>query len=198
MSAILAGPGNFGRTVPLPICQSLISGLPGPDNICIEREFTMKVTLKYSKPASQKWTAKGKTMDDLLKNLNKHGWWGRYRAQPSYSYKEKNGTVSGFTLKAKPIVIMPAWSDYSKATKDQKKSWDTMWKALKKHEDNHHVIFDTAAKAWKKAMDKAGDVDAKEAKSKWDAFIKDTQGKQDAYDKKTGHGEKEGVILKIV
>ncbi|GAA6199184.1 DUF922 domain-containing protein [Aquicoccus sp. SU-CL01552] len=158
----------------------------------------MKVTLKIPKPASNKWTVKGKTIEDLFKNLKKHKWWGRYRSHSECSYKKKDGVVSDFILKAKPEIIMPVWANYSKASKEEKKSWDDMWKALKKHEENHHVIFKKEAEAWKKAMEKAGDLDEAKVIKAWNKFGKEAQGKQDAYDKKSDHGIKEGVILNQV
>lgn len=158
----------------------------------------MKVTLKIPKPKDNTWTVKGTTILELFKNLNKHKWWGRYRSNPDHSLKEKDGKVSEFTLKAKPEIIMPKWSTYSKASKDEKTSWDDMCKALKKHETNHHALFEKEAAAWVDAMDKKGDLDKKAAKKEWDKFLKDTQTKQDAYDTKSGHGKKEGVILNQV
>ena len=80
----------------------------------------MKVKLSIPKPANKDWKVKGKTIEEVFKNLQKHKWWGRYRAHPSYSYKPAKGKVTEFTLKAKPEIIMPSWTYYSKATKAQK------------------------------------------------------------------------------
>lgn len=157
----------------------------------------MKTILNIPKPANKSWVVKGKNIEELFKNLNKHKWWGRYRAYPSYSFKEKGGVVNEFTLKSKPEIIMPKWSNYTKASKAEKKSWDDMYKALMKHESNHHDIFQKEATAWQKAMDKVVDLNKKNALREWEKFDKATQNKQDAYDAKSDHGKKEGVILNL-
>lgn len=155
----------------------------------------MKVTLKIPKPTSKTWTVKGKTSDELYKNMVKHKWWGRYLSNPNYGYKDKAGIVSELIFKPKPVIYMPVWSDYSKASKADKKLWDDMYKALKKHEENHHTILLSEAASWKKAMDKLGDVDKEKMETEWVKFNKATQAKQQSYDTKTHHGEKEGVSL---
>jgi hypothetical protein len=38
------------------------------------------------------------------------------------------------------VIELPAWSGYSSATKEQKISWDAMYKALQAHENRHHDI----------------------------------------------------------
>ena len=155
----------------------------------------MKVTLKIPKPAAKTWTVKGKTVDELSKNMKKHKWWGRYVSNPNYSYKDKGAIVTELVFKPKPVIYMPVWSEYSKASKADKKSWDDMYKALKKHEENHHTILLSESEAWKKTMDKLGDLDKKKMEVEWVKFNKATQAKQDGYDTKTDHGGKEGVTL---
>lgn len=155
----------------------------------------MKVTCKISKPSQKTWKVKGKTLDELVTTLDKHDWWGRYRSEISYSYKEKGGTVSVFSIKAKPVIHMPAWGEYSKASKDDKKAWDTMFKALLKHETNHHALFLEACAIWARDMDAEGEIDKKAALKAWKDFETNLQKTQDDYDSKTNHGAKEGVML---
>ncbi len=154
----------------------------------------MKVTLSYGKPSNKSWKVKGGDANTLFANLNKNGFWGRYRSNVSASWSGKGAKIDAFKLTAKPVVLMPSWTEYSKIKAGQK-SWDKMWKALKKHEDNHHTIFDTSAKAFKKKLEVEGDLDPKDMKKTWETYQKDAQKLQDDYDKKSKHGKNEGVIL---
>jgi predicted secreted Zn-dependent protease len=154
----------------------------------------MKVTLGYGSPSNATWKVKGSDAETLFKNLNKHKWWGRYRSNSKGTWTGKGAKISSVKIAGKPVITMPVWTEYSKVKAGQK-SWDKMWAALKKHEDEHHVIFDTAAQDFKKMLEKGGDLDPKDMQKAWDKFVKDTQKKQDAFDSKTGHGSKTGVVL---
>lgn len=157
----------------------------------------MKVTLTVPKPSNKTWTVKGKDLSAVFDNLNKNKFWGRYRSNHATSFSGKGDKIDSVKVSASPVVLMPSWAGYGKATKDEKKSWDTMWKALKKHEDNHHVIFSDAADEWKKDIEKGGELSKKDFDQAWKDFNTETQKKQDKYDDRTDHGAKEGVILNI-
>jgi len=157
----------------------------------------MEIKLSISSPTSKSFTVKGDTIEEVFNSLNKNGYWGRYRSNESQSSKfgDDRKTVVEIELSASPTITLPNWSGYGKATKEEKKSWDVMYKALDKHENNHHTIFEDAAKAWKKQMEKDGDVEKKVSDKAWAEFVKSVQKLQDGYDTKTKNGEKEGVVL---
>jgi predicted secreted Zn-dependent protease len=160
-----------------------------------EEGSSMKVDLGYSKPSSKTWKVKGQDAETLFKNLNKNAFWGRYRSNESARFSGKSAKIDLVKVAASPTITMPVWSDYPKAPKEAKASWDKMWKALKKHEDNHHTIFDDAAKALKKSLEKNGDLDEKDVSKAWGEFLKATKKSQESYDTRTKHGKSEGVIL---
>lgn len=158
----------------------------------------MKITLKIPKPKESSFTVKGASIPDVFHALEKHGFWGRYRSNETIAYetdRKDRALYVGGTVSGAPVVILPKWANYGKASKDEKSSWDTMMKALTRHEYNHHAKFEDAAKDWKKAMEKGGDLSKKEMTAAWDKFVKDLQKTQDAYDSKTRNGQKEGVEL---
>ena len=72
---------------------------------------------------------------------------------------------------------------------------DAMMTALRKHEAKHHKIFEDEAKAFKKAMAREDPFPKEEVDGRMYDFYSAGQDKQDAYDSKTNHGEKEGVVL---
>ncbi|HEU0221346.1 MAG TPA: DUF922 domain-containing protein [Paracoccaceae bacterium] len=157
----------------------------------------MKVTLSIPRPSNKSYTVSGKSIREVFDALQKHGWWGRYRSNEGMSYSGKSSTVDTIKVSASPVIFMPSWTGYSKASKAEQQSWDKMYKALKKHEENHHEIFLSSADDWKKEMEKNGNLSEKDTKAAWSDFTKATQKKQDAYDTKTDHGQKEGVILDL-
>lgn len=157
----------------------------------------MKVTLTIPSPAKKSWTVKGGNLEEVFKNLNKNAFWGRYRSNPSYKSSGKGDKIDTIKLTAGPVITMPSWAGYGKASKDEKKSWDAMFKALQKHESNHHDIFVKAADDWKKEMEDGGDLSKKDADRAWKDFNASTQRLQDRYDSSTSNGAKEGVILDI-
>jgi predicted secreted Zn-dependent protease len=158
----------------------------------------MKITIKIPAPKEKSFTVKGSSIPEVFNALEKHGFWGRYRSNETIAYetdkKDKNLYIGG-SVSGAPVVTLPKWANYGKASKPEKKSWDDMMKALTKHEYNHHTKFEDSAKDWKKEMEKGDDLSKKEMTASWDKFVKELQKTQDAYDARTKHGLTEGVEL---
>jgi predicted secreted Zn-dependent protease len=157
----------------------------------------MKVKLGISKPSRKNWTVKGKGIEEVFANLKKHGFWGRYRSVPSYKASDERVIYSTVKISARQVITMPSWSGYGKADKEAKKSWDTMYKALLKHEAQHGEIFEAAVQELKSQIEAGEDLDKKQIDEACDAFTTDVQKQQDKYDSSTKHGTSEGVILNI-
>ncbi len=157
----------------------------------------MKVILKISKPGSKNWTVKGKDLEEVVKNLDGNKWWGKYDCPYTYKTSIKDGKVEAIQIDSKPVITMPKWAGLSKATKEEKKSWDVMIKALFKHENEHHTVFLKTIEAWKKKVEAGGNLDKKAMATAWKAFEKVSKKQQEDFDKKTDHGAKKGVVLDI-
>jgi predicted secreted Zn-dependent protease len=155
----------------------------------------MKVTLKIPAPSVSYYGVKGKTREEVFASLNAHGWWGRYRSNEAVAYSSSKTDIDGMTVTARPVVLLPKWTEAAKASKEDQKSFADMLKALEKHERNHHTIFTDAAADFKKTAEADGDLPKTKAMKAWADFTKDLQKQQDAYDTRTTHGEKEGVEL---
>jgi len=146
-------------------------------------------------PKSSTYTVAGKTIEAVFKALQKRSFWGRYRSNASYKATfQLDGHVDVFTLTSKPTIVMPKWKDYSKGNKGQKGTWDTMWKKLNTHENNHHAIFTKCITELENAVT-SSDVLEADIDAFWTDETKDWQDQQDRYDTKSGHGVKEGVKL---
>ena len=105
--------------------------------------------------------------------------------------------MTSVTMTINPVIQLPEWSGYSSATKEQKASWDKMIKALEVHERKHHDIQVDCASELEKEIKKAKTLDADSLNKMIDDQQKDCQKKQDAYDSRSGHGAKEGVVLDL-
>lgn len=158
----------------------------------------MKVKLAIPNPKTRHWTVKGNTLEAAFKSLQAHNWWGRYRANPSYSFKnDKNKIVTSVTVRAKPLIQMPKWAGHAAATKAEQASWDKMYKALEGHERNHHELFLKGSEEWATYLEALDPFDVKAVKKMWSEFNKNMQKGQDDYDAFSKHGQKEGVVLTI-
>lgn len=157
----------------------------------------MKATVKIPNPKPKNWSVSGGDIETLFNNLNRHGWWGRYRSFEDKKPKKKGDKIIEVVITGSPTITMPKWKEYGKASKEEKKSWDNMYKALLKHENNHHKIFTDYAKEWKGELEGGDDLTKPDLEKAWKAFKKELQKRQNKYDAKTSHGEKEGVILMV-
>jgi predicted secreted Zn-dependent protease len=161
------------------------------------------VTVTLAKPdVRNSRKVKGKTIREVLGELNAFEEWGYYDSRQLDSNSatfDKNGKVTGVRIDMSPVIIMPEWTEYKRASKADKASWDKMYKALKKHEENHHAIQKKCLEEFKNKIEKefkTKDLDVNTLKERVVTEQTKFQEKQDDYDKATKHGKTEGVILK--
>ncbi|WP_077038340.1 DUF922 domain-containing protein [Pelomonas sp. KK5] len=160
----------------------------------------LKLDITINKPKVSKFTVGGKTLAEVLKNLDKRDEWGLYDATQNAQSGAKtdgDGNIVSVTMVLNPVIELPAWSGYSSATKPQKASWDAMFKALQAHENKHHDIQVACLEDLKKALKAAKSLDKDSLKDLIEKAQDAAQKRQDAYDKSSGHGAKEGVELDL-
>jgi predicted secreted Zn-dependent protease len=160
----------------------------------------VKLNIKVNKPKVSTFKVAGKTLTDAKKSLDARDEWGLYDATQGFKSSGKtdaDGNVVSVTIELNPRIEMPSWSGYSAATKEQKASWDTMYKALLAHENRHHDIQLKCIEDLKKSIKAAKTLDAAALNELVDKLQQDCQKKQDAYDSSSGHGAKEGVVLQL-
>ena len=156
--------------------------------------------VNIAKPSIKKRKYGGKTLKDVLKLLEKQSEWGLYDAvsnQKNSAKVDKDKKIKSVSINLKPVIEMPVWSNYGKAPKDQKASWDKMYKALLAHEQKHHKIQLKCGSDLEKMLKKEEDLDAKALNEKLEEARTACQDKQDAYDAKSKHGANEGVVLDV-
>lgn len=156
----------------------------------------MKVNLKIGKPKTINYTIKAKSYNDAHDELDKRTEWGEYKSNLKYAFQDmKDGTVTQITFTAKPTIEMPKWANASKLKGQEKKNWDAMIKALKRHEMGHHEIVLTDTKAFKKKREKLGNFPKSDFNKVITEFATAAKDNQVNYDRKNDHGAKEGVGL---
>ncbi len=160
----------------------------------------VQLNITVSSPTVTRFTVGGKTLAEAQKALDARDEWGLYDATQNVRSSAKtdgDGNVVSVTLALNPKIQMPAWSGYSSATKDQKDSWDAMYRALLAHENKHHALQLACVEDLKKAIKAIKDLDAQALKDCIDDQKDACQKKQDAYDSRSGHGANEGVVLDL-
>jgi predicted secreted Zn-dependent protease len=160
----------------------------------------VKLNITVHKPKVSTFRVDGKTLADAKRALDARDEWGLYDATRNFKSSAQvdgNGNVVSVTMTLYPVIELPAWSNYSWATKEQKASWDAMHKALQAHENRHHDIQLQCIEELKKAIKAAKTLDANTLNEIIDKLQESSQKKQDEYDTRSGHGAKEGVVLKL-
>ena len=160
----------------------------------------VKLNITLNKPQLKTYRVAGKTLKEAKKALDARGEWGLYDATPNFKSSaqvDADGNVRVVNIELNPVIELPAWAGYGAATKAQKASWDAMFKALKAHELKHHDIQDDCVEDLRKALLAAKTLDADTMNDLIEAAQKAAQKKQEAYDSRSGHGAKEGVVLDL-
>ena len=154
----------------------------------------MKITTSIKKPSTKHYSVKGKDLDALFAALEAREFWGRFVANEKIDWGTKD-PVATVKITAAPVIYMPKWTDYSKADKDSKDSFDNMYKVLAKHEKRHYYILLEQVAMFQKLLNGLDELSAKDAKTKSKTFLADLKKAQKKYDDATDHGIKEGVAL---
>lgn len=156
----------------------------------------MKVTFKPSKPKAEFYILKAKTYDGVRAEFDRRTHSGCYHANPGHSYKtDADDVVISISMTCSPTIEMPNWPHAKKLKGKEKKNWDSMIKALKKHEAEHHTIYLKDTKVFKAKLKTAGNFPEADFATKMSEFYSSAQTHQEEFDVKTNHGGKTGVKL---
>jgi predicted secreted Zn-dependent protease len=151
--------------------------------------------LRIPRPSIDHFRVQGSTLDELNDALNRHRWWGRYRAFPDVDRRRDDPLVS-LEISARPVIYLPEWREKSAAPRPIQQEWDRMIAVLTRHEEHHHEIFMDAVTAFAREVEDYGDPLPRRTFTRmWQRFNADTQREQNSYDSRTAHGQREGVAL---
>jgi predicted secreted Zn-dependent protease len=119
-----------------------------------------------------------------------------------FSMTLKDGVCSAQDVEVDLAVTMqlPRWDPPAGVSPDLLQTWDRFSDDLRKHEDGHHKIARSAAKAVKRRLKRQSDAASCEAlKSRMNAaatdVLREYRGKQQEYDLETDYGRAKGTQL---
>lgn len=159
----------------------------------------MKVEVHWDKKNNNaKYTVQGKDIKSAVQFMNSRGEWGDFKSSITHKHWENaSNIVNKVRLIPSYVITMPNWPAYRNQTQDIKDSWDTMYKALLKHEEGHREIFQQGLNKLIQDIDDLPNPTPNDFESLFNQSIKAMQKKQDDFDTETEHGAARGVEIII-
>ncbi|MGO9255071.1 MAG: DUF922 domain-containing protein [Bryobacteraceae bacterium] len=159
-----------------------------------------KFNLKWTKTDNKTYAVPGNTYEEMFKFFEKKNAakeeWGKFHPEiPHLSFKPTKDPITEVTLEVGYTIVMPSWSKASSIGQKEKAAWDTMMKALQRHEEQHRTIFEFEAEAFGTDLSFETDLSQKKLSDMFKKFPGDVRKAQQAYDSKTANGKNEGVFL---
>ncbi len=151
-----------------------------------------------AKNSNAKFRVAGVDLEHGYRALSDREEWGEFKGAISYKRKgDAQRNVTSVRIVPTFPIAMPTWPGCRNQPQECKEAWDTMWRALKKHETGHCEIFERGLSRI------VGDLETlQDAKgSELDAFMREAmkaiQAEHNKFDRKTDHGSSRGVELLI-
>ena len=159
----------------------------------------MKVKVMWTgRITNARFRAEGKTVEEVVKFLNSKEEWGRFDWKLEYKiWPNPQGTVRVIVLKPWFKISMPSWRGYTRQSQAIKNAWDSMYRALRKHENEHKTKFITDLQKLQRKLEMMDPCAQSECKNILDEAMKEIQTVQDKFDVETNHGKDRGVVINI-
>jgi len=161
--------------------------------------MNMKVDLSWgARNSNAKYRLASKDLDSVAKELGGRDEWGKFVGKLGLKWRgDAQGNATRVTLSPTYTITLPAWLHYRKQPQTCKDAWDTMMRALKKHEDGHKQIFTHGVSELVRKLEALRAVQGSEVEALSKRAAKDIQAKHDQFDRETDHGRSRGVELVI-
>jgi len=161
--------------------------------------MNMKVELNWgAKNSSAKYRLIAKDLDSVAKELGGREEWGKFDGELGFKWRgDAQGNATLVKLSPAYTITMPVWPHYRKQPQACKDAWDTMWRALKKHEDGHKQIFTHGVTDLVRRLEALRSAKGSEIDTMVVRASKEIQAKHDQFDRETDHGRSRGVELVI-
>jgi len=160
----------------------------------------MKVDVNWGpRRENAHYRANGADLERAMRFLMGRDEWGIFVGSFSYKWKaDAKGNVSSVKIEPTFTVTMPSWPAYRNQPQQCMDEWDTMWHALRKHEDGHRDIFERNISRIVAKLEALEETSGREIDDMMEKGRSDIQNEHDAYDMRTDHGKSQGVELTIV
>jgi hypothetical protein len=161
-----------------------------------------KCQVKWSKTGSTTEKISAKTYDDLFKVFQKKNAakeeWGRFSMvpkKPAIAFKPNDGgPITDVVLTWGYETMLPKW-DAPKNNPKAKAAWDTMIKALEKHEEKHRLFMLEQVAMFSEKVINSQDLSKAQLATLLGEMTAGITKAQKEFDDRTANGEKEGVFL---
>ncbi len=160
----------------------------------------MKVVVNWgAKNTSAKYEVVARDLEGSLQFLMQRGdEWGSFLGDFQYRWSADGaGRVQTVTLSPTYTITMPNWRGYRRIAQECQNEWDTMWRALERHEDGHRAIFDQGITTLVSDLNALTSATGSQIDARMQQARSDIQDAHDAYDTRTDHGKSQGVELFI-
>lgn len=160
----------------------------------------MKVTLHWgSKNSKARFRVRASDLETAEKELRGREEWASFRGNLTWRWKDDGqGKILTLTLNPSYTITMPLWTGYRGQPDLCKQEWDSMWRALLRHEDGHKKIFEQAIAQLVRDLEQLQDVSANALRQLLEKAVTAIQKKHDEFDRVTDHGRSRGVELRIL
>jgi predicted secreted Zn-dependent protease len=151
-----------------------------------------------AKKSNVSYHVPGATLGAAFEFLKTRSEWGEFVGDCRARWKtDGRGGVTSVKLEPTFSISMPSWPAYRKQPQACKDTWDAMYKALRKHEDEHRESFEQSIKATADQIGALETATGAKIQELLDSAKTELQDRSDKYDKETEHGAARGVTLNI-
>lgn len=115
----------------------------------------MKVTVSWGpKVTSATFQVAGANLEQAALALSERDEWGSFVGRLSHRWKgDARGNALSVQLDPSFTITMPVWRAYRNQPQECNDEWDSMWRALRKHEDGHPFKTDTVSSTGKQTTE---------------------------------------------
>jgi len=159
----------------------------------------MKVSVNWgARNISATFPVKATDLEGARDFLRKRDEWGLFHGHFDYTWKDDaQNNVYSVSIAPTFTITMPSWAAYRDQPQICKDAWDTMWRALREHEDGHRALFEPGLTSLVSRLEALETLKGHDLDELMKGVKSDMQAEQDKYDTETDHGASKGVELII-
>lgn len=159
----------------------------------------MKIDIQWgAKNSGAKYRVTGEDLESVSQALAGREAWGEFDWTLNYKWLyDATGDVKRVRVIPAYTITMPAWPGYRKQPGECKEAWDTMWRALMKHEKGHLKIFERGIARIVRELEGLRAAKVAEVERLTTQANEEIEKEESQFDRETDHGRSRGVEIVI-
>jgi predicted secreted Zn-dependent protease len=159
----------------------------------------MKVRTQWgARNARLTYRAEGDSLEKVNVRLLARDEVGRFFWEVKYALKlDATQAVTSIVLSPSSHIEMPVWPQYKSQSQPCQDAWNSMWRALHKHEVGHARIFETELSSIASDLENHSTLRGSEGDNYMRRRLAAIEKHQQQFDTQTDHGRSRGVTLMI-